>query len=482
MRSCIFAVIAAATLNLYAYEETIGSYTWSYEIDGDTATICKPYIDGGRLYYAVAVSPRPKGYITIPGTLGGKPVVCIGESALAASPGLTAVTIPDTVTEIGARAFSGCEGLKYVAMPDTVTSIGDYAFYSCGLTGIEIPSSVTNIGNQAFYQCDNLESISIPASVKNMGVGRMKVNYGNTVVYVNGRDTMANVLNNGNPDTGELDNVYLVPRANSKFIKALGYTSVWNDGDWKNEIVFSQSSQSERFGGFVENANNDSAVILSCRVRDDDPTILDVIYKVISARPTVKVRVLAFEDGERSFANVVRPETFVDGTAPSDWNAVGANVEQTLSWKVSADWSAKLAKVKFEVMTCEDGLLPLEIATVPASEKYGTMKVIRNRFSKCQIFDALLWLYADKDAGLTVNDGRLCKSDGTILVDGSSLEEDSEYSPAVGEWLYRCPAWEFVYSRMGYSVLGGDVLGYVNDELRLGLDASCYHGYRFVDE
>ena len=138
MRSCIFAVIAAATLHLYAYEETIGSYKWSYEIDGDTATICKPYIDGGRLYYAVAVSPRPQGHITIPGTLGGKPVVRIGESALAASLGLTAVTIPDTVTEIGESAFSGCEGLTSVAFPDSVQSIGSRAFWGCGLTGVEI--------------------------------------------------------------------------------------------------------------------------------------------------------------------------------------------------------------------------------------------------------------------------------------------------------------------------------------------------------
>lgn len=136
----------------------------------------------------------------------------------------------------------------------------------------------------------------------------------------------------------------------------------------------------------MENANNSSARILSCRVREDDPTILDVVYKVISAKPTVKVRVLAFEDGKRSFANVVRPETFVDGAAPSDWDAVEANVEHTLSWKVSSDWSAKLAKVKFEVLVCEDGLLPLEVATIPTGgREKGKDDTWTNRNEECDI-------------------------------------------------------------------------------------------------
>ena len=52
-------------------------------------------------------------------------------------------------------------------------------------------------------------------------------------------------------------------------------------------------------------------IIVSSQIRANDSTILDVVYKVVSANPTVNVRALAFEDGERSFWKVVRPETFV---------------------------------------------------------------------------------------------------------------------------------------------------------------------------
>jgi hypothetical protein len=96
-------------------------------------------------------------------------------------------------------------------------------------------------------------------------------------------------------------------------------------------------------------------VILSCLVRKNDPTILDVKYIVYSQNPTVNVRALAFQDGERSFLKVVRPETFVKDSSGKDTaqnigDNIPANVEHTLSWKVSADWATDLAKVKFEVL------------------------------------------------------------------------------------------------------------------------------------
>ena len=92
-------------------------------------------------------------------------------------------------------------------------------------------------------------------------------------------------------------------------------------------------------------------VIVSSKVRASDPTVLDVVYKVTSDKATVNVRALAFEDGERSFWKVVRPETFIDGTAANIGDNIAANVEHSLAWKVSSDWDTDLAKVKFEILT-----------------------------------------------------------------------------------------------------------------------------------
>ena len=63
----------AVAFGAWADTETVGDYTWTYQINGDTAEI---YNNGSK-----AISPEPTGTVTIPSTLGGKPVTSIGSSA-----------------------------------------------------------------------------------------------------------------------------------------------------------------------------------------------------------------------------------------------------------------------------------------------------------------------------------------------------------------------------------------------------------------
>ena len=88
--------------------------------------------------------------------------------------------------------------------------------------------------------------------------------------------------------------------------------------------------------------------VISAQMRDSDPTVMDVKYRVSSSSDKVNVRVLAFEDGVRSFANVVRPTTFLEGSVIGD--NVPANTVNSFAWKVSADWKVDLAKVSVEVL------------------------------------------------------------------------------------------------------------------------------------
>ena len=65
--------------------------------------------------------------------------------------GVTAIGIPDGVTEIENGAFWECETLKSVVIPETVTSIGNGAFYGCSnLETVVIPKTVTFIGRNVF--------------------------------------------------------------------------------------------------------------------------------------------------------------------------------------------------------------------------------------------------------------------------------------------------------------------------------------------
>ena len=106
--------------------------------------------------------------------------------------GLTAIEIPESVTEIGSSAFSECRSIESIVIPESVSTIGSYAFESSALksvilpesihsispymfkscyqlTSICIPDSVTTISDCAFNNCSSLQSITLPSSVVSIG-------------------------------------------------------------------------------------------------------------------------------------------------------------------------------------------------------------------------------------------------------------------------------------------------------------------------
>ena len=70
-RQIICVTLLAAAMPIIADTETVGGYTWTYRINGDTAEIYGNWP-------SPAISPKPNGAVTIPSTLGGKPVTSIG--------------------------------------------------------------------------------------------------------------------------------------------------------------------------------------------------------------------------------------------------------------------------------------------------------------------------------------------------------------------------------------------------------------------
>ncbi|MBO7207128.1 MAG: leucine-rich repeat domain-containing protein, partial [Kiritimatiellae bacterium] len=137
--------------------ETVNGIPWEYTVSNGKATVTD-------------VPETVSGSVTVPSTLGGYPVMSIGDYAFHNYRSLTSVTIPDSVTSIGEDAFWYCRSLTSVTIPDSVTSIGDYAFWDCSsLTSVTIPDSVTSIGDYAFWDCSSLTSVTIPDSVTSIG-------------------------------------------------------------------------------------------------------------------------------------------------------------------------------------------------------------------------------------------------------------------------------------------------------------------------
>jgi len=101
--------------------------------------------------------------LTIPSTIHGLPVTCIGDDAFK-SKSMTSVIIPDSITTIDVGAFCSCGYLTNVAIPNRVTSIGGWAFFGCSsLTSVAIPESVNAINGLAFGGCGSLILITVNA-------------------------------------------------------------------------------------------------------------------------------------------------------------------------------------------------------------------------------------------------------------------------------------------------------------------------------
>ena len=180
-------------------------------------------------------------------------------------------------------------------------------------------------------------------------------------------------------------------------------------------------------------ANSVPTVAIQSAAMRPDSTLMDVVYQITDPDDaTVKVRALAFVDGVRSFANVLRPVTFAEGTETNLGDAIATGVDHTLTWDVAADWSIDLGQVKFEVL-CLDarGLVELDWITLPAAGGNPAMSVSKDSPATDKVLDALFWQYADGNPDIALADGTLSVIgsdsvfEGVELVTGAILENDA---------------------------------------------------------
>lgn len=198
-------------------------------------------------------------------------------------------------------------------------------------------------------------------------------------------------------------------------------------------------------------------VILSSKMRESDPTVMDVSYIVLANKDAVNARALAFEDGERSFWKVVRPETFIEGTDKNIGDGIAANVEHKLSWKVSKDWDTDLAKLKFEILVSDVAQLPMKHAKIAERGRSPSLTVAYGTQTDEDIFNAMLWYYADGAVDLVNNDGYVDTTNGIRLVNRTALAN-------------RLEPLRYVYDKMGYEALvGGNLLSYARRATRRDL-------------
>lgn len=116
----------------------------------------------------------PMTSFEIPDTLGGRPVVGIGDGAFKES-GIKEIAFPEGVRRIGEEAFDTCEELVFAGLPESLEEIGRRAFSCCGeLKGVDLPEGLKDIGTLAFAET-RISSVHIPAGLTHVGPGAFGV-------------------------------------------------------------------------------------------------------------------------------------------------------------------------------------------------------------------------------------------------------------------------------------------------------------------
>lgn len=100
------------------------------------------------------ISGENGAYSTFDGALYSKD----GTKLLLCPCAKTALTLPQTLTEVPKYAFSGMKTLKTVTLPRNLKKIGADAFYGCNaLETLDVPESVKTITGSTFTSCWNLK-------------------------------------------------------------------------------------------------------------------------------------------------------------------------------------------------------------------------------------------------------------------------------------------------------------------------------------
>lgn len=93
----------------------------------------------------------------------------ITEGAYAQDDTLTAIVIPEGVTDVGEVAFYGCTNLREVIFPESLEYIREEAFGESGVEAVLVPDGMKCIEEKAFYSCERLRKVEVPGEATVIG-------------------------------------------------------------------------------------------------------------------------------------------------------------------------------------------------------------------------------------------------------------------------------------------------------------------------
>ena len=155
-----YAVPGWETLNLSKYmDKVIDGINYRLQFKDYSASVYSH--DDETKYTGDIVIPASVSVLTIPFDVKKIEHSAFSRDYNSSDENLTSVTMPEGLEHIGPYAFFGCGGITAVTIPSTVTAIDEGAFMNTGIAEVTVPTAVTTLGQGVFSRCDNLTAINV---------------------------------------------------------------------------------------------------------------------------------------------------------------------------------------------------------------------------------------------------------------------------------------------------------------------------------
>lgn len=163
--------LAQLIAEIKGYNGTISDLTGKVDmlqtkVDDLTGDIVATGSLGENIYYVKYSNDR----LLLRGT-GATYDYDLGESPFWEDEDIRSLVVSEGITAIGSSVFERCSNMISASFPNTLESIGARAFFMYdhgGLTALTIPASVTTLAEKAFVD-QNINSVVMPATLEKLG-------------------------------------------------------------------------------------------------------------------------------------------------------------------------------------------------------------------------------------------------------------------------------------------------------------------------
>lgn len=121
-------------------------------------------IDDGTL--CVQTYTGDEAEVTVPPDCDGVPVTVLNDGLFRDHKEITALLLPDCVTDLGEFLFDGCENLRQLTLPARLERLWGYTFVRSALEEVVLPDGVRTIPPFCFKDCKNLRRVVCGAGMQ----------------------------------------------------------------------------------------------------------------------------------------------------------------------------------------------------------------------------------------------------------------------------------------------------------------------------